>query len=72
MRRQSDDIDQSLRAAEKIFSITSDEAHYLFIPSSYDGERPNRPGYKAKAKTVARHIRRFIERGGLPGGDVRD
>jgi hypothetical protein len=58
--------DPSLSAAEHVFDITRDEAYYLFIPSYDLNYGPAKPDTRATAKQVASHIRKFIERGGMP------
>lgn len=57
-------VETSLLAAMCVFDLTRDEAAYLFVP----GRNAESSGLseRASAKTVARHIRKFIARGGLP------
>ena len=60
---QLDKLLTSINAAAKIFDISVPEAAYLFIPASV---YRNRPAANASAKRVAKHIREFIKRGGIP------
>ena len=60
--QDEDDLDQlhsSLEAAA-VFGLTYREAQWLFVPS-LDGLTS--PGVNATAKTVAKHIRTFVEKG---------
>ena len=61
-----DFVETSLLAAMCVFDLTRDEAAYLFVP----GRSAESSGLseRASAKTVARHIRKFMARGGLPKG----
>ena len=63
----------SMKTAERLFDLTETESKFLFVPSLYDGiayrDRrldDRKPGSKATPKAVARHIRKFVERGGIP------
>ncbi len=58
-------------AAEAVFGLDYYESRYLFMPGSrlydpddemYDLGLPTGPGERAKAKAVAKHIRRFVRR----------
>lgn len=64
--RLNQDDDPSISAAKHVFDITYDEAYYLFIPKDDFIGGAAKPGAEATAKQVARHIRKFIERGGMP------
>lgn len=52
--------EESLRTASKVFAITLDEAEHMFLPGA--SGLPS----TATAKRVARHIREFVKRGGMP------
>lgn len=50
----------AMEAAEKLFGISYEEAEYLFIDTAGEGARGER--------AVAKQIRKFVARGGLPKG----
>jgi len=54
--------DEPEEAAMSVFGLTKEEVFYLFYPY-YSGLR-----FNASPKRVAKHIRDFVKRGGLPPG----
>lgn len=67
-RTSTDTLGDSFSTAERLFALTFDESRYLFAPyrqREVDGNAKNLTD-SATAKEVARHIRRFVRRGGLP------
>jgi hypothetical protein len=52
-----------LLAAQEIFGITPEEAHFLFVPGALNPHKitTQSPGERAAAKTVAKHILKFVE-----------
>jgi len=51
------------RAAMRLFDLTQEEVEFLFLPST---ACQCADGLGATPKRVARHIREFVQRGGLP------
>lgn len=52
-------------AAVALFDISETEANFLFNPGSYDDPTPK--GAKGE-RFVARRIRKFVDKGGMPNG----
>ena len=63
----------SLEAAARAFDISVTDAHYLFLPREnirLDSDVDSGLSPDATAKQVARHIRAFVKRGGMPKAEA--
>jgi hypothetical protein len=63
-QRRDSAIQATFRAAGRLFQLTENEVDYLFTPTIWTND-PGLPEH-ATAKQVARHIRKFVDRGGMP------
>lgn len=57
---------QIFQTAKTVFEISQRDLDYLFVPGSFCDGYSGLSGY-ATAAEVAKHIRRFVKRGGIPG-----